>query len=97
KFTVGLRAGRSVSDLIVKEYFQRHREITWRTICLKEGDGTKRKKERRFRVRAAKQLELKKFGKINVVCSEKKSGSARKTSRKYIATNDLKQTARKSI
>jgi hypothetical protein len=97
KFTVGLRVERSVNDLGAREYFRRHREIPWKTIRVKDIDGTKGKKERRFRVRAASRLYLKRFGLVNVVCSEKSSGSARKTSRKYLATNDVTQSARKTV
>jgi len=60
-------------------------------------NGRGAKKERTFRVRASGRAHLKGFGEVNVVCSEKRSRNARKTSRKYIVTNDLNQSARKTV
>lgn len=97
KFTVGLRSERNVNGLRVKEYFQRHRHIPWRTIRFKGGNSRGKKQEQKFRIRSAERSHLKGFGEINVVCSEKTSRSARKTSRKYIATNNLKQSVRRTV
>ena len=97
KFTVGITCERNVNGLGVKEYFNRHRQISWKTIRVKVGNGHEEKGERKFRVRSAGRSHLKGFGEVNVVCSEKKSRSAGKTSRKYIVTNNLKQSARKTV
>jgi hypothetical protein len=97
KFTIGLRSERSVNGMAVSDYFQRHRHIPWRTIRLNGGNGFGNKKERKFRVRTAGRSHLKGFGEVNVVCSEKKSRIAKKTSRKYIATNVIHQSARKTV
>lgn len=97
KFTAGITSERNVNGLRVKEYFQRHRHIPWRTIRLKFGNSQGKTKERRFRVRSAGRSHLKGFGEVNVVCSEKTSRNARKVSRKYIVTNDLRQSARKTV
>lgn len=97
KFTSGLRSERNVNGLSVKEYFHRHRHIPWRTIRLKDGNGHGKQKERKFRVRSAGRSYMKGFGEVVVVCSEKKSRIARKVSRKFIVTNDLKQSVRKTV
>lgn len=98
RFTAGISSERNVNGLNVKDYFHRHREIPWRTIRLTGGNGHGNKMDRKFRVRAAQKSHLKGYGEVNVVCSEKTSRSAtRKTSRKYIVTNDLKQSARKTV
>lgn len=94
-FTTGIRCERSVNGLGVREYFNRYRHIPWKTIRLTVGNGHRKTKGRKFRVRQTKMAHLKGFGKVNVVCSEKASRSAkRKTVRKYIATNMLTQSAR---
>lgn len=97
KFTVGITCERNVNGLKVKEYFNRNRQIPWRTIRLKLGNGPGEKRERVFRVRSAGKAYLKGFGEVLVVCSEKRSKSARKASRKYLITNDLRQSARKTV
>ena len=97
KFTVGITCERNVNGLGVKEYFHRHRQISWKTIRIRVGNGHEEKGERRFRVRSAGRSHLKGFGEVLVVCSEKKSRNAGKTSRKYIVTNNLKQSVRKTV
>lgn len=97
KFTVGLSSDRSVNGLSVSEYFRRNRQISWRTIRIKNGNCLEKRKERMFRVRTADKVHLKGFGEVNVVCSEKRSRIAGKTSRKFIATNDLRQSTRKTV
>ena len=96
-FTVGLSCERSVNSLGVRDYFRRICKVPWKTIRLKIGNGYGEKKERMFRVRSLKKAYLKGFGDVNVICSEKKSRTARKKSQKFIATNNLKQSARKTV
>lgn len=96
KFTVGLRSGRRVNGLPVKDFFRRNRLIPWQTIWLRWPRSSKVEK-RKFRIRAANGADLRWFGEVNVVCSEKTSRIAGKTRRKYIATNDLTQSARKTV
>lgn len=96
KFTVGLRNGRRVNGLPVQEYFRVNRLIPWQTIWLETPNGMGKKK-RKFRVRAANEADLRWFGEVNVLCSEKTSRIAGKTRRKYIATNDLTQSPRKTV
>ena len=62
-----IRCERSVNGLGVREYFQRHRHIPWKTIRLKVGNGRGKKRERKFRVRTAGKSHLKGFGEVIVV------------------------------
>lgn len=96
KFTATITCERSVNGLPVKEFFKRHRHIPWRTIQVKPGAGVGQK-VRKYRVRTAKNAHLKGFGEVTLFCSEKKSRIARKTSRKYIVTNDLSQSTRRAV
>lgn len=97
KFTAGITSERNVNGLKVNEYFHRYRHIPWKTIRLKSGNGQGKTKERKFRIRTAGRSHLKGFGEVNVVCSEKQSRNARRMSRKYIVTNDLRQSASKTV
>lgn len=96
KFIASITCERSVNGLPVKEYFWRNRHIPWRTIQVKAGSGVGQK-VRKYRVRTARKAHLKGFGEVTLFCSEKKSRSARKTSRKYIVTNDPKISTRKAV
>ncbi|SMF84127.1 transposase, partial [Pseudobacteriovorax antillogorgiicola] len=95
-FIASITCGRNVNGLPVKDYFRRNRHIPWRTIQMKTGTGIGNR-VRKYRARTAKNVHLKGSGEVTVFCSEKRSRTARKTSRKYIVTSDQHLSTRKAV
>jgi hypothetical protein len=92
-FTSALKSSRMINGVRVKEFFTRHRCLTWKTVYTKQAkDG----KKRRYRARQANEpVSLKHVGAVSIVCSErkrlgKKIAAGRK--RKYLACSDTSVT-----
>ena len=86
---MALKSSRTVKGLRVTEYFKRHKKGHRNTSIRFIGSGRKRIT---YRVRLATNIQLKGFGKVNVVCSKGKRGS--KWTKKYIASSDRQLVAR---
>lgn len=69
-FTMMVGCTRSLGGFQVKEYFKRFRNIKWQTVRLNKKVGTKNKR-RKYRIRTAQNVYLKKVAEVTAVCSEK--------------------------
>jgi hypothetical protein len=76
----------------VEELFKRHRWIKWATVFLSKNSASKKRTE--FRIRQITGL-LRDVGKVQLICSEFKKRLKGRI--KYLASNDLKATARQIL
>jgi len=76
----------------VEELFKRHRWIKWVTVFLPKNSPTKKRTE--FRIRQIIGF-LRGVGKVQLICSEFNKGPKGRI--KYLASNDLKATARQIL
>lgn len=76
----------------VEQLFNKHRRLKWVTVFLPKNSSVKKRKE--FRTRQITGY-LRSVGKAQLVCSEFKKRP--KGRRKYLASNDLKVTARQIL
>lgn len=88
-FVIALKSSRTVKDFQVAEYFKRHKKGHRNTSIRFIGSGKKRIS---YQVRLATGIQLKGFGKVNVVCSQGRRGP--KWTVKYLATSDCRMAAR---
>ena len=92
-FVVAVKNTRAIGGRKVCEYFKRHKHLSWSTIRMKFGSGSKQH-WRKFSVRTAMRVHLKGVGLTNVILS-KAHGHARKP--KYLVTSDLSLNCRQII
>lgn len=95
-FVMMMKCTRLVNGVQVKNYFRRNRCISWAGIRLsKVVNGIT--KRRKFRIRFAQNVSIARVGSVNVVCSEKSSGSCNKKTRRFIVSSDLSLTGREIV
>lgn len=97
-FIMMVKNTRSISGFKIKEYFTRHRHLSWKSVYFNKDQNGKNKR-RKFRIRTAEKVHLAKVGQVTAVCSEKAGGGRNKTkkTRRFLVTSRSELSGREIL